>query len=391
MWKSRASDCESPIAGLTLFGRIHVDVGTIFPVRLPVILRSPLSDMEKARGAHFGVYYSREVAEHYGDARAEYEAVRHRVGAFDLCYLGKFHASGRDRVRYFHNMLSNDIKNLGPASGCYATLLTRQGQMESDLFVYAFPEELWVECPPAGKDRLFETLNKCIVGDVVQIEDWSEKLAVLSLQGPQSREKMEGSAGASLEGLPLLGHKTIEKTLGNWVVVHRDRTGYDGYDLWLPRDEATGVWTQWLDSEGLQPVGHQVLNWLRTEAGIPWFGVDMETHNLPMEFGLNSAISMTKGCYRGQEIVARVVHRGRLDRRLGAVAIACEEVPERGTEIHVLGTKIGEVTSAIRSPRLGRPLALAVLKIDFLRPGTAVEVLYGETAHPGEVIGLPLA
>lgn len=109
-----------------------------------------------------------------------------------------------------------------------------------------------------------------------------------------------------------------------------------------------------------------------------------------MEFGLNSAISMTKGCYRGQEIVARVVHRGRLDRRLGAVAIACEEVPERGAEIRVLGTKIGRVTSAIRSPRLGRPLALAVLKIDFLRPGTAVEVLYGEIAHPGEIVPLPL-
>jgi folate-binding protein YgfZ len=201
---------------------------------------------------------------------------------------------------------------------------------------------------------------------------------------------MERSAGASLEGLPLLGHKTIERTSANWVVVHRDRTGCDGYDLWLPREEAVGVWEQWLDSEGLQPVGHLALNWLRTEAGIPWFGVDMQIHNLPMEFGLDSAISMTKGCYRGQEIVARVVHRGRLGRRLGAIVIAHEQVPDRGAAVHVQGTKIGEVTSAVFSPRLGRPLALAILKIDFLTAGSPVEVRFGETDYRGEVVSLPL-
>ncbi len=188
----------------------------------------------------------------------------------------------------------------------------------------------------------------------------------------------------------MLRHKTIRRPSGDWVVVHRDRTGFDGYDLWLPREDASDVWTQWMGSEGIRPAGHVALNWLRTEAGIPWFGVDMAEENLPMEFGLTSAISMTKGCYRGQEIVARVVHRGHLDRGFCGIVLNQERIPERGAQVLSLGVTIGETTSAAHSPRLGRTLALAVVKKDFVKPGTPVEVLNGEVAEPGEVIALPL-
>jgi folate-binding protein YgfZ len=117
----------------------------------------------------------------------------------------------------------------------------------------------------------------------------------------------------------------------------------------------------------------------------------MDERNLPLEMGLtSSAISLTKGCYRGQEIVARVVYRGHLDRQLGAVTVEHPDPPLRGSEVHAKGTRIGEVTSAIVSPRLKRPLALAVLKTDFLKPGTAVEVVYGGAPFAGEVVALPL-
>ncbi len=353
-------------------------------------LRSPLYEIQKARGARFSAFSSWDVVDEYEDARREYEAVRRGVGMLDLSSIGILLVTGRDRVRYLHNMLSNDIRRLEPGSGCYATLLTRQGQMESDLHVYASAEELHVECPPAGKSRAYETLCKYIVGDVVQIEDCMDKFAVLSLQGPQSREKMERCAGVSLEGLPLLGHKSLGAKPDGPRVVHRDRTGCDGYDLWLPRGELARTWTRWLDSEGIQPVGYTALNWLRTEAGIPWFGIDMEAGDLPMEFGLDSALSTTKGCYRGQEIVTRILHRGHLDRRLGALAIDHTEPPVRGAVVQAESARVGEVTSAIRSPHLGRPLALAVLKTSFLSPGTGVEILYGETARRAEVVTLPL-
>src|SRR5207249_1436364 len=99
---------------------------------------------------------------------------------------------------------------------------------------------------------------------------------------------------------------------------------------------------------------------------------------------------MTKGCYRGQEIVARVMHRGHLDRRLGAVALGYSQPPLAGAEVRREGKRIGEVTSSISSPKLGRPLALAILKTEFLNPGTPVEVVYGESTAPGEVVKVPL-
>jgi folate-binding protein YgfZ len=287
-------------------------------------------------------------------------------------------------------MLSNDIKALRPGTGCYAALLTRQGQIQSDLHVYAFAEELLLECPVAGSQAVLENLNRFIVGDMVTIEDLTGDLSLLSLQGPLSRQQMEITVESPLVGMAPLEHRTVERGSGKWVVVRRDRTGCDGYDLWLPRQDTPGVWSQWVGTSRIRAVGHTAFNWLRTEAGIPWYGIDMTERNLPMEMGLDAAISMTKGCYRGQEIVARVTHRGHLDRKLAGVAVESPAVPAAGAEVQSDHARIGSVTSAILSPRLSRPLALCILKTAYLKPGTRVEVACGNSNCPAEVVALPL-
>jgi folate-binding protein YgfZ len=352
--------------------------------------KSPLYDLELARGAEFCEYHSWQVADHYGDPAEEYRAVREDVGALDLSYLGRLRIKGKDRVRYLHNMLSNDIRSLRSGSGCYAALLTHKGQMESDLFVFALDESLLLECPPAGKDRAYATLCRYVVADDVQVEDLAAEVGGLGLQGPSAREAMERTLGMSLQNLERLHHRSVESPRGTWMAVRRDRSGCDGYDLWLPLAELAEVWKRWTEASGIPPIGHRALNWLRTEEGIPWFGIDMDDRSLPMEMGLSEAISLTKGCYRGQEIVARVHYRGHLDRRLGAVAVEHNEPPPAGAEVRSKGVKVGAVTSAILSPRLGRPLALCILKLDALQPGTPIEVDYGLTAHRGITVSLPL-
>lgn len=352
--------------------------------------RSPLHHAESLRGAQFVEFHSWEIARDYGDPCAEYRAVREAAGALDLSYQGKLRAMGKDRVRYLHNMTTSDIRNLKSGTGCYALLLTHQGRIESDMHIHSLDDSLLIELPPSGMERAFATLNKYIVADDVRLEDQTERLSILCLQGPLSRERMEHTVGISLAGLEQLQHHILRHEAGEWIVVRRDRTGCDGYDLWLPSQDAVGVWQGWLEADKILPVGHQALDWLRTEAGTPWYGLDMDDRNLPMELGLSSAISLTKGCYRGQEIVARIHYRGHLDRRLAAVVLRQNELPDSGAEIRSQGEKIGTVTSAILSPRLQRPLALCILKSEFLAPGTAVEVARGHVFHPGEVVALPL-
>lgn len=352
--------------------------------------KTPLHAIERQHGALFIRFQSWETAEHFGDPDEEYRAVRESVAVFDLSYLGKLRVSGRDRAGYLHRMLSNDIRGLEAGNGCYATLLTHQGHMESDLHCYAFHENLWLVSPPSGLAATLATLHRHIVGEKVEIEDRTFGQAIVSLQGPGARTVVERVLGAALPDFGALEHRSFSVGASYWVVTRMDRTGCGGYDLWLPADEAPSVWLRLVDAEKVQHAGHRCLNWLRTEAGIPWYGVDMDERSLPMMFGLDSALSLSKGCYRGQEIVARILHRGHLDRRLGGVAVDHDELPAPGSEIRSQGGRIGAVTSSIASPRLRRPLALAVMKIEFSQPGTPVTVVSDEVASRAEVVALPL-
>ena len=351
---------------------------------------TPLHEIESAAGARFATFCGWEAASHYGNPGAEYDALRRSVGALNVCFTGRLRITGKDRTRYLHNMLTNDIRALSAGEGCYAALLTRQGWVEADLWVYAFQEEFRLECPPCATGQVAGALRRYIVSDLVGIDDLSGTSGLISLQGPGSKAVMERTCGIPLPDLQPLFHRSIDGTSGEWLVVCRDRTGSGGFDLWLPTSDMQSVWRHWTGVEGVLPAGLQAWNQLRTETGIPWYGFDITGKSLPMEMGLDSAISLKKGCYRGQEIVARITHRGHLDRRLGGIAIDCGELPPGGAPVIHRGERVGAVTSAVHSPRLGKTLALAVLRKAFLQPGTAVEVECGATLGPGVVVSLPL-
>ena len=146
--------------------------------------QAPVHLLQAERGARFVECYGWEIAGDYGDPRREYDAVRGGAGALDASYAGKLAVSGRDRAKYLHNMLSNDIKNLPAGKGCHATLLTHQGRMEADLYAYALADEIRLECSPAATERVVATLNKYIIADQVTLADRTAALALLSLQGP---------------------------------------------------------------------------------------------------------------------------------------------------------------------------------------------------------------
>jgi folate-binding protein YgfZ len=348
--------------------------------------KTPLHTFQAAAGAHFQEWCGWEIPSHYGDTRTEYEILRRQSGALDFCFLGKLRVTGRDRVSYLHNMLTNNIRILAAGTGCHAALLTRQGLMESDLWVYAFDDELWLECPPCATGRIIATLRKHIVSERVVLDDIGRDWGVISIQGPASARMIESVSGAKVERLRSLEHLAFERSFRKCIAVHRDRTGSGGYDLWCPQECIADIWHDFNAQGSQKAVGMKALDWARTEAGIPWYGIDMDERTLPLEMGLDAAISLDKGCYRGQEIIARITYRGRFHRRLAGIAIERDSLPARGTEVYHQGARIGAITSASFSPSLGRPLALAILKTAFSQPGTAVEVDSG----PGKIVSLPL-
>ncbi len=353
-------------------------------------LKSPLHAAHAAIGAGFLETDGWELPQHYGDEPREYRSVTADVGALDMCHSGKLRVTGRDRVKYLQGMLSNDIGKLVPGTGCHAALLSRLAHVEADLHVYSFADELLLECPAACTGRLLETLRKFIVADIVMVEDHTGSLGILSLQGPKAREAMERTLGSLLDLPSPHSHQTLQRGSGSWTVAVRDRTGWGGFDLWLPVADAEDVWRRWVENAGLQPVARRALEILRVESGLPSWGAELNDHTLPMEAGLDDAICLDKGCYRGQEIVARVTHRGNLDRSLGGVAVDGQQVPATGAEVRAGDARIGRVTSAVSSPALGRPLAIAILKKEFLIPGTKVGILHDAGSLRGEVVCLPL-
>jgi folate-binding protein YgfZ len=351
-------------------------------------LTTALHVLEAASGAHFETWCGWDIPSRFSDPVTEYRSLRRSAGVMNLSSAGKIRVTGRDRIRFLNNKLTNDIRKLAAGAGCYAALLTRQGTMESDLWVYSSADDLHLECPPCTVERVMATLNKHIVSDRVELEDVTRRFGILSVQGPSAATVVEQATGNSVSALKGLEHRDVDWGT-SCRIVNRDRTGSGGYDLWLAAEFLESGWRKLLAAGG-SAVGWRALRWARAEAGVPWYGADMNERTLPMEMGMDAAISLNKGCYRGQEIVARVTFRGHLDRRLAGIAVDGEQAPGSREEVFFQEQRIGEVTSAEFSPALGKPLALAVLKISFSQPGTAVKIHSGQGQLSGTVVALPL-
>lgn len=294
--------------------------------------------------------------------------------------------SGRDRATYLQGLLTNDIPALTEGQGCYAAYLTPQGRMISDLFVYELGDVILLALPRATKDLVLARLDQFIFSEDVQLGDVTDTFAVVTLVGPDAALMVTALTGTDLGVLAALPtHGNLRSTVsGQPVIVLRVAdTGEPGFELIVPVDAATAVRVQLLEA-GAVEADAATAEQLRVEAGVARFGSDMDEDTIPLEAGIEStAISFTKGCYVGQEVIIRVLHRGhgRVARKLvGLTFEAGDPVLEPGTPLQADEKEIGAVTSSTFSPSLGRPIALGYVKRDFMEPGTRVAAGGGRTA-----------
>ncbi|MBI3811535.1 MAG: aminomethyl transferase family protein [Nitrospirae bacterium] len=358
--------------------------------------KTRLFEIQKAAGAVFEPSDERELVRSYGNTVAEHLTVRKKAGLIDRSHRGKLRLKGKDRTEFLHGMVTNDIQKLAPGNGLYAVFTTDKAKMLADGRVYCLPDALWIDLEPEATGKIYKHLDKYTLASDVTVENLTETQGLLSIYGPSSSGIISQIVPSA--SMPPNEYSTSSLSLdGTALLMARNEiTGEVGYDLYLPADKLASTWNRLLqigDPHGLQPVGLEALNSLRIEAGIPNYGIDMDESNFPMEAGLEArAISYTKGCYIGQETIARADAQGQMNKRLMGLELAGESVPKKGQSIQARpessgaeGRLVGTITSAVKSPTFEKVIAMGYLHRDFIKPGTEVFIA-GQSA---KVISLP--
>lgn len=313
-----------------------------------------------------------------------YDAARSTAVVVDRSAEGRLRLTGADRVAWLQGLVTNDVAALQPGQGCYAAYLTPQGRMISDLRILATREALLLDVPTVARAAVAARFEQFIITEDVVVEDVTARVGRLAVHGPASPAVVARALDVppgGLAGLAEHQHVDVEFQDAPVIVAGCRALGGPGFDIYCAADRVTDVAAR-LFACGARDLSADAWDTLRIEAGLPLFGVDMDTDTIPLEAGLEaSAISQTKGCYVGQEVVIRILHRGggRVVRRLVAWSADGEAgsdtaVPVAGTPIVVAGKDVGRVTSAAWSPSLRRIVGLGYAHRDHTAPGTKLTI-----------------
>jgi folate-binding protein YgfZ len=330
------------------------------------------------------IFADGNVPQRYGKVEDEYWEVRKNTGILDLSHLGRLSVTGRDRSSFLHGLLTNDIANLKEGHGTRACLLTPKARILADMYIHNLGDRMLLDTGEASPDRLKATLDQFVITEDIQIQNSTNELLLLSLQGPKTADMIRQMLRTDVSKIERLANQS----LGPSVIINHDRTGQGGYDLIIPRNEAESVWQAFL-LQGVQPVGAEALDILRLEAALPRYGVDLDENTLVLEAGLKDAISFNKGCYMGQETVARATFIGRVNRRLAQFQTKGPHGLGSGARLYGNDKEVGLVTSSAYSPALSGVVGLGYIQKDFAMEGTqvAVKTANGES-YPGSVAKL---
>jgi len=351
--------------------------------------RLALDDVHRAQGAAMEECGGFVLPARYGDVVAEHRAVSEHVGVIDRSFVGKVTVTGRDRQAFLQGMLSNEVKSLLPGQGTSAAFLDAHGKVMSLLHLSVLDDRLLIELPPGSTAQTLQLLDKFLISEKAYFEAADDSFVVLAVEGPSAPALLASLAGRDLQLGP---NQHVEVSIAGAPVrvIHRSETGAPGFQCWTMPFHGAALWRALVEA-GATPVGVQALDILRTEAGIPWYGQDVDETVILPETRLEHVVSYNKGCYIGQEVVARVKYRGHVNRALSGLVLAGDRVPAAGATVLVEGQEIGRVTSAVRSIALGKPIALGYIRREHFAPGTGVTVQDGNTPIPAQVAGLPFS
>jgi glycine cleavage system T protein len=360
---------------------------------------SPLDDTHSRVDALMKEHHGWSVPQSFGDELFEYAAVRERgAGLMDLSSRGRFLVSGSEAVQFLNGLITNDMKTLDQNRWMPAAFPNVQGRLIASVRVVRYKDDLTdkkqgptflLDTEATTHANLLKTIERFTLAGDFRVADITTATALLSVQGRRAAEIVRSVLGSAAAEVPRGGVAQIDWQQEQVTILRATHTGEDGFDLVIKAEQASTLWDA-LASAGAQPVGDNAQNILRIEAGIPHYGKDMDETNVVTEAGLDDSVSYTKGCYIGQEIIARIKYRGHVAKKLSGLIFEQAAKLEEGVKIKSLDDKeIGRLTSATYSPHLGRTIALGYVKYDYLTPGTEVKLISADGELAARVATLP--
>lgn len=308
---------------------------------------------------------------------AGYWAVRKAAGWRDLPNRSKIEVSGPDAITFLHAMISNDVTGLPVFHGRYGTFLSATGKILADFHYYRLEDTILLDIATELADSFRSRLEEFIIMDDVQLREVSGQFRHISIQGPKSSALLHSMTGADL---PADEHEMahVQRQGGATFLIRRAELADEGFEMIADAGIAEELLSELLRKGipvGLEEVSREAFEILRLERGIPLYGIDMSEKNNPLEPRISSAYSLTKGCYPGQEVVAKATNIGGVARLLTCLKLHDERVPVPGSSVREsAGQEVGWVTSAALSPAVGSGIALAYLKRAVAVPGRMLKV-----------------
>ncbi len=344
--------------------------------------QSRLHDHHQRLGATFEAITGWDVPAQYGNWIAEHRAVRQAVGISDLSHRGKIRVTGDDRVKWLQSVISNDILPLQPGQGRYSSFLTHKGKMLTYFRCYMQAESVMLEDVGEIGDATYAALRKFLLyGTKAKMENCAESWGLLLISGPKASLAVKAAFGTDVEDVKPLHF--IPAAIGGQqaLVIRTEETGEQDFEVLIPADGLVPAWERLMEAgaqHGITPVGQQAREALRLEAGIPMAGPDLNEEIVPPEANLEGkAFSLSKGCYPGQEVVARMDTYGNVRRKLVGLVLKEATIPPHGAKLYSGDREVGWISSATHSPQLKAVIALGFPLRDFSAAGTALTIDLG--------------
>ena len=351
--------------------------------------RTPFHDIHAALGAKLVPFAGYEMPVHYPTGiTAEHRAVREKCGVFDVSHMGEFILRGPDAVAFVNHVTTNDVAALAIGQVHYSTILNERGTIEDDCLVYRYADRVMMVVNGSNKDKDLAHVRQYIGRFDVELEDRTEDIALLAVQGPQAQRILQTLTVVPLD--PIKYYHFVEGELGgvSGVISRTGYTGEDGFELYFDASDARAMWDALMATGEIAPAGLGSRDSLRLEMGMALYGNDIDDTTTPLEAGLGWLVKLKKGDFVGRDALVRQKEQG-LTRKLVGFTTGERAFPRHGYPVFHDGQQVDLVRSGTLSPTLGIPIGTTYLPIAATAEGTPFEIEIRGKRVPARVVKPP--